>query len=151
MSRFSEVVRNYLITAGWYEGREVFNKVKIPEGFKLFPAAIKVLREFGNLHIGECGKGKDCAKSDVRVDPSWEEGLELLLEPYSVEFGFKLLLIGRFHHEHSHLVLDEFGRVYALDDEFDPLATSFDQALEVLLLGIDFTRAARRPFEIKKN
>jgi hypothetical protein len=147
MNRFSKTVYKYLDQAGWFEGRCAKEKRLIPNGYTLFPEAGKVLSEFGGLRIGECHQGKECATSDIEIDPSIGEGLEDIFKAYEIEFDIKLLPIGQFHRQQAYLVMDNLGRVYGYFDELDPLAVNFDQALEVLLQGLKFTEE-KRPFEI---
>ena len=136
MNRFSDITKELLIRAGWYEGRNVFNEVHIPKGFIIFPVAIEVLQEFGNLHIGVVGAGKQCATSDVEVNPCLGEGLEILLAPHETKLGRRLYPIGEIHNGHGALILDEVGEVYLFFDDLMPYATSFKQALEMLMLGL---------------
>jgi hypothetical protein len=138
MKRFPDAIYQLLSHSGWYEGRDVLDKVRIPEGFELFPAAEKVLREFGNLHIGACGPGKDWATIDVELDPLLGEGYEEDLAECEERLGVKLYPLGEGCNGHEEIIIDEQGRVFEwqLFDELAPCATSFDRALEVLLLGL---------------
>jgi hypothetical protein len=138
MKRFSDDTYKLLIRAGWFEGRDVFDQVRILEGFTPFPAANDVLREFGNLHIGECGAGKDQATSDVQIDPSLANGCEERIIEFEDELGVKLFPLGEAQHGHGILTIDEQGRVFVswLLHDIWPCAQSFDRALEVLLLGL---------------
>ncbi|MFN8446861.1 MAG: SUKH-3 domain-containing protein [Caldilineaceae bacterium] len=58
-NRFSTETHELLKRAGWFPSRDVFESVTLPKKFRIFPVAIKVLSEFGNLKIGESGPGID--------------------------------------------------------------------------------------------
>jgi hypothetical protein len=134
-----------LAKAGWYPGRSVPTSPLIPDGFVSFREAEAVLREFGGLHLGECEAGVDFARSDVEVDPRLAAHLKAELVEHEQSLGARLFPLGEVCRGHGYLVIDELGRTYLLDDELSPLAPSFTQALESLLLGLrgDFGGARR--------
>lgn len=136
MRRFSRDIRERLICAGWYEGRDVLQEVNIPKSFNTFPAALRVLREFGNLTLW--------GKSTIEIDPSLEEGVEASLAPYEAELAAKLCILGPLDEGHGSLVIDELGRVYAMwgvSGDFDLVGANFEQALENLLIGHQFSES----------
>ncbi|MBL8203785.1 MAG: SUKH-3 domain-containing protein [Blastocatellia bacterium] len=139
MKRFSDEVDRLLVKAGWFEGRDVLDQVRLLEGFTPFAAAQQVLREFGNLHIGSSGAGIDCARSDVEIDPSLIAGGEELIAEFENKLGIKLTPLGEAHNGHLIFLMDEQGRVFAswLFHDVFPYAKSFDRALETFLLGLD--------------
>jgi hypothetical protein len=138
MKRFSEATNNILHLAGWFEGRDVLAQVRIPGGYVLFPAAREVLREFGNLHIGSVGPGKECATADVKIDPSVTEGGEECIAEFENKLGLKLFPLGEAQNGHFILFIDQQGRIFAswLLHDISLYAKSFDRALELLLYGI---------------
>ena len=127
----SSIVAAILARAGWYQGRDVPLPLFAPDGLTLFPVAEAVLREFG-----ECGPGVDFATSDVVIDPGVAVHLKSELDEYGRPLGTRLFPLGEVHRGHGYLVIDEQGRTYLLSDELSPLAASFSQALESLLLGV---------------
>ena len=129
-------VTEILAKAGWYPGRSVPISPFIPDGFVPFREAETVLREFGGLHLGDCGAGVDFARSDVEIDPRLADHLKAELAEHEQPLGARLLPLGEVHRGHGYLVIDERGRTYLLFDELSPLAPSFSQALESLLLGV---------------
>jgi SUKH-3 immunity protein len=129
-------VAELLTKAGWYPGRSVPTSPFIPDGFVSFRAAETVLREFGGLHFGECGAGVDFAGSDVEIDPRLADHLKAELAEHEQPLGARLLPLGEVHRGYGDLVIDERGRTYLLFDGLSPLASSFSQALESLLLGV---------------
>jgi hypothetical protein len=138
-------VTEILTKAGWYPGRSVPTSPLIPDGFVPFQEAEAVMREFGGLHLGECGAGVDFARSDVEVDPRLAAHLKAELVEHEQTLGARLFPLGEVCRGHGYLVIDELGRTYLLNDELSPLAPSFIQALASLLLGArgDFGGAGR--------
>ena len=133
--RFSEPVVTLLIKAGWYEERNVLSQLTLPLGFEHFKAADTILAEFGGLKIGECGRGIERATSDLEIDPSLCDGLEGQLAEASDRRKVKLYPLGEVHHGHGCVIVDEIGIIYLLSDVLEKWADSFDEALEILLLG----------------
>jgi len=48
---YSTLTEGVLKTCGWYQGRNIFNKLIIPNDKVLFPKAIELISEFGLLQI----------------------------------------------------------------------------------------------------
>ncbi len=132
--RFPHKVQTLLRAAGWVPGRAVALQSDLPNGFVLFPRAKEVLEEFGGMHIGRVGPGKECATSDVEINPALAAGLSLC-SASRTDAGALLYPIGEFHHGHAILLIDDTGRVHMYFDHLEPFADSFDQALCKLLLG----------------
>lgn len=132
----SSAVAAILERAGWYEGRDVPLPLFAPDGLTLFPVAEAVLGEFGGLRFGKCGAGVDFTTSDVVIDPGLAVHLKAELDDLGRFLGTRLFPLGEVHRGHGFLVIDEQGRTYLLSDELSPLAASFSQALESLLLGV---------------
>jgi len=133
--RFLEPVVDILQAGGWMEGRNVSYRACVPAEFVLFPKAEEVLSEFAGLHLGNCGPGIDCATSDVEIDPSAASHLVSDLLKFEGILNARLFPLGEVHRAHGYLVIDEYGRTYLLNDELSPFASTFDEALELLLLG----------------
>jgi len=125
-----------LTNAGWFPGRRVDITALERLGLSLFPAAKSVLQEFFGLHIGVCGPGKECATSDVLVDPSATTHLLEELREYEQLLGVRLFPLGEVHRSYGFLLIDERGRTYLLSDEIIPFARSFDDSLEKLVKGL---------------
>jgi hypothetical protein len=130
----SSAVAAILARAGWYEGRDVPLPLLAPDGLTLFPVAEAVLREFGGLRLGECGAGVDFATSDVVIEPGLAVNLKAELDEYGRPLGTRLFPLGEVHRGHGYLVI--------LSDVSSPLAASFSQAIESLLLGVRAAGAA---------
>lgn len=133
---FSPTVIDSLLAAGWHEGRCVSTKEYENLGCELFPTARQVLQEFAGLHIGNCGPGRECATSDVNIDPLLATHLAEELRGYGRRLGTQLYALGDFQHSHGYILIDEFGKSYLLNDEMIPFAQSFADALEKLICGL---------------
>src|SRR3954468_13334114 len=68
-NRFSPEVLKMLRKAGWFPGRDISDNLELPPGFQPFPAALRVLREFGLLQIGHKGSGVRRARCPGVLDP----------------------------------------------------------------------------------
>src|SRR6266436_4813621 len=60
--RFVPQVEEVLKDSGWFEGRNTEGSLRLPEGFEMFPAASRVLAEFGDLCSTAVVKAKEWAK-----------------------------------------------------------------------------------------
>jgi SUKH-3 immunity protein len=134
-ARFSDPVVEALRKAGWYEGRLISSSDISPSELTLFPAAEKVISEFGELHIGESGPGIDFATSDVNIDPRLGAHLWHDLNDIGSARRTRLYPLGEVHLGHGLLIIDEQGRIYLWADDLERFAGSFSQALEMLVLG----------------
>jgi hypothetical protein len=129
----SQTVLEILRNAGWFEGRNV--PIPLAGEYQPFPNAQIVLAEFGGLHIGDCGAGVDCARSDIEIDPNLAIHLFPELKAVERSINSRLFPLGEVHRGHGYLVIDENGRIYLLSDELSRFAPSFARSLELLLLG----------------
>jgi hypothetical protein len=136
---FTPETEKLLRRAGWYPGRQVLDKVKLAEGFTLFPAAKSVLDEFGGLIIGERGPGRAKAKAVIEMDPSSGEHLVETYKAYEHDQGVLLYPIGSEHLEIVYLLIDAEGRCYLNVDTdiWRKVATTFERSLEILLHGLE--------------
>lgn len=133
-NKFCASVERILRSAGWSENRDVAPLDGVMQA-PLFPKAEEVLRQFRGLHFGECGPGIDCATSDVEIDPSLALYLLPEIEALALTLGTRLFPLGEVCRGHGYLIMDEQGATYLLSDVLEPYASSFAQALEMLLLG----------------
>jgi hypothetical protein len=134
-SSYSGPLLALLRRGGWFEGRTSSEFLIGAPHLDLFPKAEEVLREFGGLHLGECGPGIECATSDVEIDPNLTVHLASDLAQFAASKKLKLYPLAEVHRGHGFLIIDEHGRVYLLSDDLVPFAPTFGQGLELLLLG----------------
>jgi len=134
--KFSKQLRDELSKAGWHEGRcDEVSYYDFP-GMELFPAARVVLSEYAGLNFGKSGPGKECATSDVQIDPSLGAHLTQELDEYYRKHGKRFYVLGEIHRAHGYLLIDESGATYLHSDELLYLAETFEQGLEKLIHGI---------------
>ena len=140
-SRFLPEVERILRKAGWYPGRTIpaatierwANRLESPAGYQFSGAAWKVLAEFGDLHIGAVGIGKDYASMDLHVDPVLCTDEE---ERFRQAVGKPVFPIGDASGSHLFSAVDDDGVLY-LVWEYEVVGDPkpFDNALQALLLG----------------
>jgi hypothetical protein len=133
MPRFSPIVTKLLLNAGWTEGR-VVPLAALHDDFTLHPAAETVLREFGGLHINHHDGSSESAPMNMDLLPNWAGGPDQVVGVATAD-GSALYPLGSAGNEHCDLYIDTAGRVYLCFDGLDFYAPSFDDALEVILLG----------------
>ncbi|MEK7949264.1 SUKH-3 domain-containing protein [Luteolibacter soli] len=131
--RFPSEVEAMLREAGWYPGRSEL-PVELPNDYSIFPWARKALEEFGGLHVGSSGPGRDLARSNIQFEPDAAEGLAPHVS--QTDDGLRLYPLGEIDNGHAHLLIDELGSVYYYFDELEKVGVTLDEALINLLLGM---------------
>ncbi|MGH9928376.1 MAG: SUKH-3 domain-containing protein [Pyrinomonadaceae bacterium] len=143
MSRFSSEIEQLLQAGGWYEGRSVpalveswQKELERGDGFKLSQVARQVLDEFGGLHIMSEGAGVACARSDLDLNPSLAKFEEDRFFSFDCLKGKGVFPLGEAILGHVFAAIDDAGNVYLVMQEVHHVASSFEAALENLLLGL---------------
>lgn len=129
-----ESVYSLFTKAGWYPGRLVAVPLTVPPDH---PAAL-VLAQFGGLRVGRCGRGEECAASDLAFQLLWPEPDGSIIHKWSELLGTLLVGAATVHHGHGELYVDAFGRYFGrscIHDAFYFEGASFPEAMEGLLLG----------------
>ena len=124
--------------AGWLPGRRV--AVDFPDYMHLrsSPLAISILQEFGGLHVGHTGAGRDQATSDVLFFLSDDEADTGRLDDRDEYLDQEFFPIARAHRGYLDLFLDESGRLFSHDLPSGTLViagNTFADGIERLLLG----------------
>ncbi|AOR60517.1 SUKH-3 domain-containing protein [Pectobacterium parmentieri] len=100
--------------------------------------ACAILQAFGELTVGQCGTGEECASGDIVFGGSVDlQGDETLLEWQDI-LSTTLILIGETHHSHGALLMDATGACYGMSfvhEAFWFEGPSFGAAAERILLG----------------
>ena len=142
----SPVVIELLQARGWTPQREVAIPALIRSALDQQPAlachpAAAALQNLAGLHIGQVGKGRECASSDIEFD--WleayftgEDADDTLLS-WEQRLHTRLIAVADVHHAHGQLLMAGDGRCFS----WSFVGMSFEgenlqQALEHLLLGI---------------
>lgn len=133
--RFAAVTVEALQQAGWRPGRDVLPTVQLPYGFRLFPAAARVLAEFGNLRMGRHGPGLEMARRTVRIDPMLALGENEEFAQVETVIGCALYPLGEINEGQAFLAIDEQGRTFIVGDLLLYVDENFDDALDRLLTG----------------
>jgi hypothetical protein len=159
-SRFSPVVQESLTQAGWFPERTVgdtqltrwyvLESQKGIGNYRIFPAALKALKEFGGLDIKPLQSGDIYEAVRLRFDPlaalsflgeewfTYEWVLETSLYP--------LCLIETEDHQQV-MAIDQSGQIFSFYEELILLGNTLDEAIEKCLTGSD----SGEPFEFSEE
>jgi hypothetical protein len=124
-----------LSEAGWFPGRDVFSQLRLPAGFTLFPAAQRVLQEFGMLRIGREGPGRMFARTPVVLDPMLCEGADDWFSDYAGLLQSCLYPLGETVSGGALVAIDDRGRVFLIFEGISFVGDTFEGALDNLLRG----------------
>jgi len=118
--------------AGWYPGRSV----DLPQGVPEAHPAADVLRSFGGLKVGRCGRGEEFGTSDIEfILGAWEDSLA---EDWERLLKTKFVSVAECHHGHGQLLLDARGRLFQgglVGPTFTFEGYTFAEGVEGLLRG----------------
>jgi hypothetical protein len=146
-NRFSPEVEKVLLDSGWYPGR-VVEESQLEQWYvlnwgaeigycRIFPSALKVLREFGGLSIEQDEPGLTCYRSSFYCDPfkaigimdhrwiAFEWFLDTRLYPLGVKSSQDIVV-----------AISQKGHVYFIDSDGQFVNENFDGALENFIIGI---------------
>jgi len=137
-TRFSASTLRHLEESGWYPERKI--QIPVAEGMDIFPAALKVLQEFGNLNIGERGQGMNVAKDSIEfriMSYDWKKGNWHFdyVDELAKSIDMRAYPIG-FTSNGGNLVIDEEGRVFMLGDIDFFMGSSIEETIEKIINGI---------------
>lgn len=142
MARFSLQTEQVLRGAGWYPGRQVPEMVTSWEGeamlseFQMFPAAKRVLLEFGGLFVDQSGSGETCAREPFDIDPTRAGYEGERFSELSRLVDTKFYPLGEAFGGTCYWAISEYDQLYILmDDILFLLGKNIDEALENLILG----------------
>ena len=142
----SPIVVELLQARGWTPQREVAIPALIQSALDQQPGlachpAVAALQNLAGLHIGQVGKGRECASSDIEFDWleahfSGEDADDTLLS-WEQRLNTRLIPLAEVHHAHGQLLMAGDGRCFS----WSFVGMSFEgenlqQALEHLLRGI---------------
>lgn len=142
MERFSNTVELTLKDAGWFAGRNVNDQVEEWsrnlhfDGFEIFPAAERVLAEFGGLIVTQDAPGLSCAREPFSVVPTLAAGEADRFGEFATHLKTRLYPLGEAAGGNCFLAIAENGEVFLIMDDILWLGQNMDQALEKLILGV---------------
>jgi hypothetical protein len=111
--------------------------------FQVLPAehpkamAERIIAQFGNIHVGSVGAGRDLPASDVHFYSHLRPEVSVVAEPW-LEITGMLWGIATAHHGHMIILIGAQGQFYAFtdpDEQLYSLGSTFSEAMERLLLG----------------
>jgi hypothetical protein len=146
--RFPEEVENTLVAAGWLPGRDASARVDPwldvfcarsvgGRHHDAFPAARRILHEFGLLDIDQFGFGEQEPLQPVHLFP-----MDVWIDPWDYarlarSLGKQLFPIGQVGESGDYLLADFDGRVFRIGElGVHFLGDTIDAALEVLIRGL---------------
>jgi hypothetical protein len=123
MHPFSSSTLEYLVKAGWYEGRKMplvqwlqYRACLLNEGYAWFPAVADFLEEFGGLTIGF---GRRERMETLKLDAFKAAQNRWFPDYYALRIGkTQFCVIGLLYTDHLLLFMDDTGNVYGGFDEF---------------------------------
>lgn len=116
-----------LRAAGWRPNRNVWDRLKLPQSLSVFPEAKRILAEFGDLRFSSPAES-------VHLDPSVGEEIADQIKVYEKKLGRPLYPVGILEGGDTlYLLVDDKGLVYALSDQLEPFASSFERAIGYLV------------------
>lgn len=147
VDRFSAQTTKMLIDAGWRPQRNVEAELKLPRDFEIFPSALEVLREFGNLTIGDKKIGEV-----LNLDPFTSDGDYNNFIDTAAFYGVEALYpLGVTCDVGCDLGIDPRGRVFAFGVGESYIAGTFDRALDALLLNMICWPICANPVEEREK
>ena len=128
--------------SGWYEGRNVKVQTNVLDLFKpAYKNAIRVLKEYGGLTVGEVAPGRDFSASEICFySKTFDLGKEF--DKYWTNIN-SLFSVASAHRDHMQIVVDEFNNFYIFTDPDEQLyfGGSFQDTVNKVLLGINYGNA----------
>jgi hypothetical protein len=106
----------------------VWERLKLPKSFPVFPEAKRILAEFGDLKFSD-------RTESVDLDPSVGEEVADEIRVFEKKLGRPLYPVGILEGGDAlYLLIDDKGFVYALSGRLlEPFASSFERAIEYLV------------------
>ncbi|MFK3865784.1 SUKH-3 domain-containing protein [Pseudoalteromonas rhizosphaerae] len=134
-----EYLDKLFFDAGWYEGRYIELDELRDSDTESHLAAVKILKEYGGLSVGETGPGRECAASDIEFYKRLRYEADGLCKEWGAKIG-KLVAIANAHHQHIIVLVDSQSNLYIYTDPNEQLyyGGSFYEATAKLLLGLDY-------------
>jgi hypothetical protein len=129
-----EAIAKVFIQSGW-KGSSLDRPALPTEQPK--STAERIIAEFGSLHVGSAGAGRDLAASDVHFYSQLRPEVSVVAERWLKTTGI-LWGIATAHHDHMIILAGAQGKIYAFtdpDEQLYLLGSTFGEAMERLLLG----------------
>ena len=141
-------VENVLRQHGWHPSRQVPEEElkrwyvipghTIADYHRIIPSALRVLREFGGIHIKQDAPGITCWRSSFIFDPL--KALDILSDGwthYEWVLNQQLYPIGISLDSESFVCVDLQDRVYGISEQVSIWANSSEQAIINIIRGVN--------------
>ncbi|WP_445354794.1 SUKH-3 domain-containing protein [Microbulbifer sp. EKSA008] len=140
-----EYLNKLFVDAGWYEGRDIELEDLRDIDTGSHSAAVKILKEYGGLSVGETGPGRECAASDIEFYTRPRYEADGMCEEWEGKVGH-LVAIASAHHQHIMVLVDSQSNLYIFTDPNEQLyyGGSFSKATAKLLFGLDYGPAIKK-------
>lgn len=140
-----EYLNKLFVDAGWYEGRSIELDELRDIDTKSHIAAVRILKEYGGLSIGETGPGRESSASDIEFYKRLRYEADGLCKEWERQVG-QLVAIANAHHQHIIVLVDSQSNLYIYTDPSGQLyyGGSFYEATAKLLLGLDYGSAIEK-------
>jgi hypothetical protein len=141
-SRFDPSVEEILLHSGWVPNRDVgpiadqwLSEIDAGGFWQAFPAASRIVHEFGGLLIGSPGPGQDMARQQIRVDPRLAAYVRDEAAEYEHRLARKIYPIGEGEDGNYVIVVSPDERVFMIGPWLSEAGRSWNEALSNLVLG----------------
>lgn len=127
-----------LLQAGWTPAHQVPLPPALLQREAPEHPALAVLASLGDLQIGDCTAGLECASSDLAFGWLQDSDDDATFMRWQVLLGTRLIGIAEVHHAHGMLLMAADGRCFGMSyvhDAFYFEGETLDMALERLLTG----------------
>jgi hypothetical protein len=129
--------------SGWYKGRSTKVQNNVLDLFKpAYKNALKIIKEYGGLTVGEVGPGRDLSASEICFySKTFDLGKEF--NHYWSGNISSLFSVASAHRDHMQIVVDENNNFYIFTDPDEKLyfGGSFQYTVNKVLLGLNYGNA----------
>jgi len=129
--------------SGWYKGRKAKIQNNVLDLFKpAYKNALKIIKEYGGLTVGEVGPGRDLSASEICFySKTFDLGKEY--NNYWSDNINSLFSVASSHREHMQIVVDDNNKFYIFTDPDEQLyfGGSFQDTVNKVLLGLNYGNA----------
>lgn len=129
--------------SGWYKGRNAKIQNNMLDLFKpAYKNALKIIKEYGGLTVGEVGPGRDLSASEIFF---YSQTFDLGKEYNNYWSGNinRLFSVASAHRDHMQIVVDDNNNFYIFTESDEQLyfGGSFQDTANKVLLGLSYGNA----------
>lgn len=135
-----QYIQKLFSDSGWYEGRNTKVQHNVLDFFKpSYKNALKVMKEYGGLTVGEVGPGRELSASEICFyTKTFDLGEEY--NNYWAANITRLFAVASAHREHMLIVVDDDDNFYIFTEPNEQLyfVGSFKDVVNKVLLGLNY-------------